>query len=176
MSILTIAQLREHVETDLTEAALLRVLTAAESEVNAKIGLPLIQAEVINDIGLCNILFLRRRASTITTVVEEVATGLGIYDITTLAIDDYKLLTDIQLERLGNGSNPRSRWGDRVSLVYVPKDYNDRRIEVVISLVKLSLQYSGVEHEKVGDWEATMTKYNIKRKEALAQLGGFGFA
>lgn len=176
MSLLTVTELREHFETDLKDEAIQRLIDDAEDEIEQKIGQLQTQSEYIRDVGICTLLFLRRKASSISTVVEEVKVADGSYETTTLSSDDYRLVSDMQIERLADGTNPRTLWGDNVSLVYIPKDDASRRKVVTVDLVKLAVRYEGVDRESAGDWSMSMAKYDARRKELIRRLEGFGFA
>lgn len=176
MSDLTIAMLKEHVETDLSDAAIQRLIDSAEEEIVAKFGAKDSAIEVFNEVSLSHVVFLPRRASSITSVSEDVIVG-GDITTTDLEADDYRLeLGGRALRRLSSGSNPRSRWGDQITVTYVPESDANRRLDVTIDLVKLAIQYKGLDSEKVGDYSATMSKYEAKRAAALNRLTSWGMA
>lgn len=176
MSTLTVAQLREHLETDLLDAALQRHIDDAEKEVDKVAGKLTAETDEVKHATQANSLFLRRHASTVTTVVEELEVTKGTFVPITLDPTDYRLVGDYQLMRLSSGVNSRATWGDIVTVVYVPESDAAARLIVIVSLVKLSVQFSGLDSEKVGDWSASQSKYAAKKNEVLQKLTGFPFA
>jgi len=176
MSTLTVAQFREHLETDLLEAALQRHIDDAEQEIDRKVGALATETDYARNVGSANALFLKRRAFTITTVVEELEATEGTFTPTTLDPTDHRLIEGHQLVRLSSGVNPRATWGDLVTIIYVPEDDTAMRLGVTIDLVKLAVQFSGLDSEKVGDWSVSQSKYAAKKTEVLQKLMGFPFA
>lgn len=176
MSDLTVEMLREHLETDLLDEALQRLINDAEKEIIKQHGERTTQTDEFHGETLATALFLSRKAEEITTVVEEVKSG-DSYEETTLAANDYKLRFEgRQTERLASGDNPRSTWGDVVTVVFVPKDDLDRRLRVAIDLVKLAVAYEGVEQQKVGDYSMKLERYENQKTAILKRLGSWGFA
>jgi len=176
MSTLTVAQFREHLETDLVDAALQRYINDAEQQIIKVAGELHTESDVVKYAVGANVLFLKRVASSITTVIEELETVEGTFVATTLATDDYRLLSTNQLKRLSSGTNPRGTWGDLVTIIYVPESDASVRVGVTIDLVKLAVQFSGLDSEKIGEWSASQSKHEAKKAEALRKLGGFPFA
>ncbi len=179
MPYLTLAQLREHVETDLVDAALTRVLTGAIAEVEHHYG-PLATAAETYYFGghlVTAALFVRRPAASITSIAET-TTGIVSGEVTTnLAANDYALRSGGRvIERLATGTNPRASWGDRVLVTYVPVDESDRRNDVIIDLTKLELQYAGVDSERIGDYAMSALDYAAERNRLLRRLQRIGAA
>jgi len=176
MSVVTIAMLREHLETDLIDESVQRLIDDAESEIDEQHGELLTQTDEFHGEVTANAVFLTRIATVITTVTEEIKSG-GEYTATVLAPDDYELkFRGRQLRRLVTGTNPRSRWGDTVTVVYTPQDDTNRRIRMAIDLVKLAVAFNGLDSEKIGDYAAQQTKYDVRRQEILNRLTSWGFA
>ncbi len=176
MSTLTVARFREHLETDLLEAALQRYIDDAEEEIVKVAGVLTTETDVVKHAIQANSIFLSRKATTITTVVEELEGPEGTFIATTLDPTDHRLVGDYQLMRLSSGVNPRATWGDFVTIIYAPKSDAAARLGITVDLVKLSVQFSGLDSEKVGDWSVSQSKYQAKKNEALQRLMGFGFA
>jgi len=175
-SLLTTDELREHFETDLKDAAVQRLIDDAESEIDERIGQLATGTDTFEGDILATALFLSRRAKTITTATEEIRSGGG-YQTTVLDPTDYKLRYEgRQIERLTSGVNPRSTWGDIVTVVYVPEDDTNRRKRVAVDLVKLAAQYSALDSEKIGDYSAKSAKYEAHRSEILARLESWSWA
>lgn len=177
MALLTTAQVREHIETDLKDDALTRLIEDADAQIVEVAGELNTETDTKIDEVLANALFLNRRASSITTVVEEVKQGDGSYYSTTLAADDYTLRSEGRIiERLATGTNPRTTWGDTVTITYVPYDTSMKRERVLIDLVKLAVQYNALDSEKVGDYSASQSKYTAKRQALLKELREWSMA
>jgi hypothetical protein len=172
-ALLTVAQMRGHVETDLADEALQRLIDDADEEIIDFAGEFDEQEDCTRNAELSTVLFLSRRAGTVSTVVEQVGD-----DETTLAVDDYRLRNGgTQIERLGTGTNPRTTWGEIVTVTYVPVDRTVRRTRVEIDLVKLAVQYNALTSEGVGDYSSTAKEYEDERARILARLAeGLAFA
>ena len=176
MALVTVAILREHLETDIIDASVQRLIDDAESEIDEQHGELLTHTDEFHGEVTANAVFLSRIATAITTVTEEIKSG-GEYTATVLALDDYELkFRGRQLRRLVTGTNPRSRWGDTVTVVYTPQDDTNRRMRVAIDLVKLAVAFNGLDSEKIGDYAAQQTKYGVRRQEILNRLTSWGFA
>ena len=91
---------------------------------------------------------------------------------TTLAVDDYDLWWNQALERDADGTNGRSTWGDRVTVVYVPQTTTPQRTLLLIQLVQLAVQYGGVQSDSVGsgDYSATYHDYQRERERLFRRL------
>lgn len=154
--------IREHTETDLSTEALQTLIDAAYADVDAIAG-PL--SEITKDYTFhywaTTRLHLLRPAASITEIQE----GPAINALTTVASTDYTLLTGGWIiERHNQGW----RWYVRVR--YIPVQDVGRRDGVVIDLVKLALQYQGVQSENAGDYSATHPDYAIERSKLLGRL------
>jgi hypothetical protein len=154
---LTIAIVRTHIETDLTDDAVQRLIDAAEEDLGSEAAV----IEYSSGLGR-KIIFLRRAASVISTVVEHASDG----DVT-LAASDYRLLDARMLERLSTGTNPSSNWDEKVTVTYVPNDLN-RRTQASLDLVRLSAERRGVGSEGSGDYRFTGLDCEAERKRILA--------
>lgn len=166
--LLSATEVRTHVETGLTDAALQRVMDAAEQDIDQRHGA--VGSQVDDLIGGLKNIWTTRPISAISEVVETVGTT-----DTTLAADDYKKRHDTQLERLNSGTNARLTWGHRVKVTYVPTDTTDRRIDVFLRLIKLSLEYSGLDNSKDGDFSSKTLNYATEREKILSALDRKGF-
>jgi hypothetical protein len=177
-TIISLAELKEHIEAELADDALQRLLNAADQAVAERYGAIAQQVdEYVVDKdqfpdGRDKSLTLTRKASTITTVTEQLFNDTA----DTLAADDYDLRGDL-LERLETGTNPRGRWGHRIIVTYVPFDDTAQRIPLVVDLVKLELAYRGLSSEKAGDYRMDSREYNKERESILGSLEpGLNFA
>ena len=163
-ALLTLAQIREHVETDLSNDALQRLIDSEDAEIVQRYGALSTQTETLR--GGSERLFLSRLVSSITSISEEVGETT-----TTLAADDYELWWHQELDRHG-----RSTWGERVTIVYVPQTMTAQRTAVLTQLVQLAVRYNGVEQESVGsgDYSATSADYQRERERLLRKLAPRG--
>ena len=173
MSLMTPAEIKAHVETDLTDAALQELIDAAEQDIDTAHGALATQTDELLGKKSLN-LWPTRPITTVTSITETV----GATD-TVLSADDYKLLHGgRQIERLSTGTNPRIEWGDRVKIVYAPEDETARRKGILVKLVKFDLAYNGLASEKVGDYSSQSisqitTDERARILSGLARFGGF---
>ncbi len=163
MALLTLAKVRTHVETGLVDTALQRIMDAAEQDIDQRHGAVASQVDDLPG-GTLNI-FTTRPIDSVTSVVETV----GDTD-TTLASTDYKQRHGTQLERLDTGTTARQTWGDRVLVTYVPTDTTSRRIGAYIKLIKLEIEYSGLDNSKDGDFSSKNLDYATEREKILSGL------
>jgi hypothetical protein len=163
--LLTATQLKEHLETDLGDDALQRILDAEEGEITRRYGAIATETDILP--GGDSMLTLSRKASSITSVTELVSTTS-----TALATDDWRAWADHRLERLATGTNARTTWGDRVTVVYTPVDRTDQRTLVLVQLCKLALVYGGLASESIGggDYVMRALPWGIERETLLATL------
>ena len=168
-TLLTVGELREHLETDLSDEALQRILNAEEAEIVRRHGPTATQAETLD--GGETLLFLSRTASSITSVVETESDNLTQ---TTLASDDYRLLPAGKVERLVTGTNPASYWAHLVTVTYVPEDQAAQRRLVLVQLAMLAAKYNAMKSESVGggDYSGTSLDYTLERERLLRSLSG----
>jgi hypothetical protein len=172
-TLLSVAGLRQHIETDLPDTALQQVLDAAEDEITRRYGAHATASELLTGNG--SWLVLARAAVSITSITETIA-----FTDTALAADDYRLWPGGRLERRIDGTHGRMFWGDRVAVTYVPVDQTAQRTLVLVQLCKLAIQYSGLKSESVGgDHSETTADYPAERERLLRSLaphGGMAFA
>ena len=163
MALLTIPEVRQNVETGLENDALQRVMDAAEEDITQRHGAVASQVDYLE--GGLKSLWTTRPILSITSVVESVGTT-----DTTLATDDYIQRHDTQIDRLDTGTNSRQRWGDAVKITYVPIDTTNRRIMAYIKLIKLEVEYSGLDNSKEGDYSSKGLDYQMERNKILSTL------
>ena len=176
MSVLSVAELQTHLETDLTDPAIQRLIDDAEAEIEERIGPLATQTDEIHGEILAQSIYLTRKASVITTVTEEVKSGMA-YTSTVLAADDYELhFSGRQLRRLSTGTNPAGTWGDTVTVVYVPISDAARRLVITIDLVKVAVAFNALDSEKVGDYSSKSVAYEATRTALINRLRSWGFA
>lgn len=168
--ILTVDELREHVETSLGDDAMQRLADAAEAAIVSRIGATGERTELLH--GGYRTISLGRPVASIDGVTETVNTTT-----TTLDPSDYRLRPDgYTLERLSTGVNRRWQWWGLVEVTYTPTDDAALRAEVQIDLVKLALTYNpGLTSETIGTWTEQYASNSVwnnsqEREAILARL------
>lgn len=161
-ALLTAADLRPHVETDLDDIALQRVIDRLDADLVSRIGPhsgPL--TEVVP--GKTPSVYVRRPIATVAGVREGDVIDA---DATTLTAGLHFRLwaAEGRLERLPAGA----LFATVVEVVYTPVDDLDRRKRVLLELVRLDLAQSGRLHESVGrDYGYTALDYAAQRDALL---------
>ncbi len=144
---LSVGELREHVQTDLGDEALQRLLDAAYAAIESRIGAAGSRVELVN--GGYRTIALGRQTDSVSAVTETIGTTT-----TTLSTDDYRLRPDgYTLERLSTGTNPRWRWLGLVEVMSVSSNDDALRDSVAIDLCRLALTYNpGLTSQTIGTW------------------------
>ena len=170
------AIIKEHFETDLSDAALTRLINAEVEEINRRYGsdasvteqhslaVPMgVDHEEGQVIGRRRI-WTQQKISYVTSIKE--GPSLAAADLTVLVANtDYRVIYDGNvIERIDTDFQ---RW---VEIIYAPVSDSYRRDRVVIDLVKLAIQYSGLDSESVGDWSGSTLDYQKERESILSTL------
>ena len=151
--LVTADQVREHIGSNSTDTdeLLTRLIEEADAEVVSRYGPHSIDGPVteVHGGGTCR-LFPHRVVKEMAKVTE---TDGNVSVV--LSDDDYRSwYSGRMLQRLADGSHPRSCWGERVELEFTPVDDDAQRKMAIIRLVQLGLQYSGLKSESVGPYSA----------------------
>lgn len=163
---LTLDKVRNRVETDLDDVTLQTILDGVEQSIVRAAGNASTETETQMALG-AQLIPLRRRHLSITSITERST----IYaSATTLAADDYREVGDYEILRLATGTNPRSRWGTEVVVVYVPEVDADLRDSVALDLCQMVVEFRALDREEVGDWKGEQKDYNKRRKALLATI------
>lgn len=176
----SVANLKEHVETDLASTAIQRLLDAEDEEITRRFGDDATVTEehilevpegfesgvvTAQRIGRRRI-WTQQQINSVTTVKE--GPTLLAADLTTLvedADDGFRIIHNgYAIERIGTD------FDKRVEIIYVPKTDTKRRDRVTIDLVRLAIQYSALGSEKVGDWSGSHVDYQKERESILRTL------
>lgn len=174
-TLLDIDDVQLHVETDLDDDALQRLMDAEEAEIVTRFGShgaadgtgPTVTRRVP---GGDLFAFLGQRSVSITQVDETIGSSSG-ETTTTLSADDYQSWDDGRsLRRLNDGTNARDLWGKFMDITFVGFDDRDRRKRVLIDLVKLSVQYEAAKSSKIGDVSVSFTDYQKERESILSTM------
>ena len=170
MPLLSVEEFKLGFETDLDDDVLQQHLDSVEAELELKFGAS--DEDGIEDFsGGSTYLFPVRPVLTVTSIVETV----GITD-TTLSSDDWKLWHGgRQIERLGNGTNGRLTWGERVRITFAGTDQLAIRRQVQNDLVKADIQFQGLTSVKSGNWAGSNPDYAKLRTSILSRLTGVQF-
>jgi hypothetical protein len=175
---LTLTEFREHVDTELEDDPLQRLIDAAYETLDDYLGIEgtgydgNVNSELITPSGRGDLLRLSRRALAITSITE---------GTTELDPDDYELRpSGYTLVRLSTGTNPSSRWRSRVDVAYTTVVDGAERDRVAIALVKLDINAEpGATAETIGAWSeqrGANSAWNIEQERAaiLASYGSPG--
>lgn len=156
MPLLSAADLRDHVETDLNDTRLQDVIDRLEAELLQRTGPhagPLV--EILAGGGAS--VFLRRPISTVSSVREGARIEPSTPALT--AATDYRVWPDQgRVERLTPGAElgtpaatVAAQFAAVVEVTYSPVDDQPQRKRVLLELVRLDLAQSGRAAESVGD-------------------------
>lgn len=164
MALLTVTEVRDHVEADINDTALGRLVDNADQEIIDRLGALATQTWV--DQGGRLILHLPRKATSITSAVERL-----LETDYTLAASDYELLGDgYQVQRKQGSGYPYQNWRGRVTIVFVPSDETVARKKLLVDLVKLDVQYDALRGSSLGDVSRTNLDHAAERNALFQQL------
>jgi hypothetical protein len=171
MALLTVDEVRENVETQLTDPALQRLIEAEDEAITYQHGEIGTQVEEVEANGLTKVIYPRRRVASIDKVTEK---DKRAGTETVLSADDYELVAGgMRIDRLPTGTNPQTYWQHTVRVEYTPYDDTKTRKAVLIDLVKLAVQWAGTDAESLPDYSSTREReYQLQREAILARLGG----
>jgi hypothetical protein len=166
VSLLTVARLREHVETSLPDAALERILASCELAIARWAGpLSFDEDDVVEDVTETvsapgrTLLRLRQLPTAVSAVVDLHG---GVEDV--LDPSDYRV-EERFLRRLG------STWGERTTVVYTPTDDSAVRRTVLVQLCQLELNVQpGMASQGAGGWTESYGRYLRQRDELLRAI------
>jgi hypothetical protein len=172
MAILTVDDLREHIETSLGEAALQRLLDGTEALIVARAGAAGSTTELVD--GGYRLLTLSRPLGSVTSIVERY-TDDDQLTLSATANDDYLIWPGgTVIERLTGGTNSRRTWHGRVLVTYTPADDDDLRALAQLALIKLEMAFTpGLAMTVIGSWTEQYLQgksYDEQREEILATL------
>lgn len=152
-------EVREHIETDVLDEPLQRLIDAEWTAVVKTFGPETVPVDDLR--GGSERAWLSRQASSITSVVETDSSGTE----TTLESDDYQLENDGRsLRRLTTGTNPADLWQSRIRVTYAS---NDDYFMTVVELVRLRLQYKALSSERIGDHSEGAVDFQAEREKIM---------
>ena len=148
MTLLAFEQIDEHLETDLTETEITRLLESVDEDIVSVYGAhPDGSAitETRNNIRRVQSIFLAYPYAQSVSSVSEYSYDEGSARAVAVDTDDYEVRNAGRiLYRIG------ARWNYNVLVEYVPNDDVPQRKHIMIDLVKLSIQYTGTKTEAYG--------------------------
>lgn len=179
----------DRIPTDLDETELQRIIDEASAEVVKRFGPhanPLTPITVTIPGGAL-MLHPARPVDTdedIVIVESWRSSFLGNVTTTTLDATDFKVWFDGRtIERLFTGLNPGFRWGNQLrdsfgwggttgwaDVTYTPQNDGNQREEVIIKLVKLTLDYETASRLQLGDVQVFQRDYLVEREALLDTL------
>jgi hypothetical protein len=160
-----VEQLREHIETDLGDGALGRLLADAAAAIEEHTGGS--GEQTIRLVGGDRFLFLPYAIESTDDL-----TLVEIYGEIEHAVadDDYAWWGGRQLERLVNGTRGASVWAPIVAATLTPVDHSARVERVTIDLVRLAIQHNALSTERAGDYASSSVDYQRERRKILSEL------
>ncbi len=166
MALLTAKEIREQVQTDLSDAALQKIYDAELKRIEVKVGKNTAVVETKFALGLVDT-YTQRPIGTINSIGERQTAAAAQV---TLSSDDYRLFGPRGLRRLDTGTNGASFWGSEIVINYDPIDDIDRRNLALVELVRIAVEERAVAAEKDGDYQATYRDPKRARRETLDSL------
>jgi hypothetical protein len=167
MTLLTVAELREHVETSLPDPALERILASGELAIAQWAG-PL---ELDGDDQVLPVTETVRAPGRTLLRLHQVPVAVSaVVDVqggveTELGPDEHRV-EDRYLRRLGT-----ARWGERSVVSYTPTDDSAVRRTVLVQLCQLELNVQpGMASQGAGPWSESYGKYLRGRNELLRAI------
>lgn len=156
-ALIDVDDVRAHIETDKTDAALEQLIDDADAEIVARFGVHTAAiTETITPGTTDRFVFTQRPISALTSVTE---------DDVVLTASDYDRTGLMSLERVDG------YWGTRVVLVYTPVSDDARRVRVSIDLVRLALAYDAIASGSAGDVSVNhVASYQAERESLLTTL------
>jgi hypothetical protein len=149
VAILTVEQLREHIESPLEDDALQRLLDGTEDLIVRHAGASGSITELLGGSGAY--LTTSRPISSVTSIVER----HGETDAVTLAADDYRLINagGYVIQRRSGGTNSRYLWNPWTQIVYTATDDADLRVLVQLGLIEIESNVKpGITMRQIGSW------------------------
>lgn len=154
MPLVTPAQVREHVETDLGDDAITRVIASEEAAIVARYGEGTTTTEL--HLGGTSLIVLRGVAASITAISDA--------SVALTVDEDYTLESPTRLRHLaGTFAGP-------VLVTYVPVSTAAQRTMALIDLVKLQLAYSGFKSQGGADLSESPLDLTQERENILSRL------
>lgn len=141
------AIVKVHINTGMSDVNLQTVIDRVEAQVNEKIGAPQTDAYATSLVktvrGEGASLFMPTEIYSVTSIVE---------DDNSLTSDQYQTWGGGVVERLPIGTN----WGSRCVVTYKPADDRLKRTQVIVDLVRLTIERTAMKAENIaGEYSFT---------------------
>jgi hypothetical protein len=163
MSLVSPAQVRALINTSLSDENLQAVIDRVEAQIIEKIGEHQVDGyttQIVKTIrGEGSNLFLPTEIYSVVSIVE---------DDVLLDSDDYDVWPGGVIERLSAGAY----WGDRCVVTYKPADDRLKRAQVIIDLVRLTIERTALKAESVaGEYSYTAPdNWDLEFRKAMKKL------
>lgn len=176
--LLSVAELRSLIQTDITDPGLALLEAIAESEIVGRYGPnypgPNTYTKTRTDLSVVNSnwVYLDRPVESIVSITEYYGNELSELS-RVLDPTDYRIhYGGYGIERIGTGVNQSWLFGHRVVIVYVPKDDSMKRRGVIVELVRMSTRSTGLKTETTGNVSSSgFDSYSQARQDLIDSLG-----
>lgn len=174
-TLLSLAELRGVIPTDLSDASLQLFLGDAQAEISRRCGAHDSQIDTLDSAG-DRWIFPTKPIGSVTSIKERL---YRTSEEITLAENDYSIHDNGRsLLREPDGDNPRYiGWGRIVTVAYEPAGASDelsRRKRAQLDLVKLAIHHEGISQSKVGNLSVNHVDYERERSRILRRLAYSG--
>lgn len=169
MTLLTVAQARMRITTDLDDTDLAAIIADEQAMLVARLGAVPDGATAITETHYLDraqqSVYLHRPVLSVTTVTEAAAIG---ETAATLTASQYTAISKQgRLIRLDAGAT----WGAVVTVTYVPEDQSAKWRAVLIELVRLAIEQTAMQAESVaGEYSYTAPNWNEARARLYRRL------
>lgn len=171
-TLMTVDEMREHVETALSDDALQRLMDAAEDDINDHAGrLTMEDYDTAEEVTEWVRGGSRQSSIRVKMPIESITSVTSVYsgnpdDTEDDLVEDEDYWFDgASIIRKGYF------WGDRVRVVYVPKNTLSQRRACMILLVRLAINSEpGVGFEGAATWQSTSQDYEQSKQRILWSL------
>jgi len=167
VSILSVAQVKEAIpELSWSDDTIQMAIDANEAALDEAIGPLGSDTRLIMSAG--DMVFLPRPASAVDAITEWTDDSTS----TVLASDDYEVwYRGRALRRLANGTNPRGRWGFKVSVTFTPKEEPVQRAVALTELIRVDNAYAGGTISRtMGSWSESTSGAPADRERERANV------
>jgi len=175
-ALLSVAEVRGFVPTDLSDGSLQILLDDAGAEISRRCGAHDSQVDTLDSRG-SRWIFPTKPVGSVTSIKERAYRYSD--EETALAENDYSVHDNGRsLLREPDGDNPRHiGWGRLVTVEYAPAGADDeesRRKRAQLDLVKLAIHHEGLSQQKVGNVQVSFPDYERERSRILRRLAYSG--
>lgn len=170
-SLIDIAEVRDVINTPLSDAALQTIIDREDQAIVDQVGAhyggtSVTVTEVLKGEDTPS-LFLRRAFTSVSEVNEKTAYNDAAWAALTANEEYYVWADEGRIERLSGA------WGVLVQVIYVPIDDNEARKAVLIELVRIAIERTALKSESVaGEYSYTAADdWEVSRAQILKRLG-----